>query len=117
LKPEKLETYHSTESSPCASTARTDGEHGELFGSFGLICYDRKGNELWRLPCDCLEPGDTHRNLVAVAGNLVVVIRDRDEGSSLLAVDLRTGKKVWETARPDSHEALERPSPGRMPCG
>jgi len=50
-----------------------------------------------------------------IAGNLVVVIRDRDEGSSLLAVDLRTGKKVWEPLVRIRMEALERPSPGRMP--
>src|SRR2546430_1935360 len=49
LKPEKLETYHGIESSPAASTPATDGERlVSYFGSFGLICYDRQGNELWR---------------------------------------------------------------------
>ncbi len=44
-----------------------------------------------------------------IAGNLVVVMRDRDELSSVLAVDLRTGKKVWETARPDSFGSFGTP--------
>jgi len=46
LKPDKLEIYHGTESSPAASTPATDGERVvSYFGSFGLICYDSKGNE------------------------------------------------------------------------
>jgi outer membrane protein assembly factor BamB len=51
LKPDKLETYHSTENSPAATTPATDGQRViSYFGSFGLICYDRKGTELWRHP-------------------------------------------------------------------
>jgi len=38
-----------------------------------------------------------------------VVSRDRDDASTLLAVDLRSGKKVWETARPDSYGAFGTP--------
>lgn len=41
--------------------------------------------------------------------NLVVVMRDRDAASSLLAVDLRTGKTAWETARPDSFGSFGTP--------
>src|SRR5882724_6189908 len=100
LKPDKLEMYHRTESSPATSTPTTDGERVvSYFGSFGLICYDRKGNELWRheLPVALSLGGYGTATSPLIAGNLVVVSRDRDERSSLLAVDLRTGKKVWET--------------------
>src|SRR5689334_17674940 len=45
LKTGKLEMFHSTESSPAASTPSTDGERiVSYFGSFGLICFDRNGN-------------------------------------------------------------------------
>jgi outer membrane protein assembly factor BamB len=51
LKPEKLEMFHGTESSPAASTPAADSEHVvSYFGSFGLICHDHKGKELWRQP-------------------------------------------------------------------
>ena len=112
LKPDKLEMYHGIESSPAASTPATDGERVvSYFGSFGLICYDRKGNELWRhpLPIALSLGGYGTATSPLIAGNLVVVSRDRDEGSSLLAVDLRTGKKVWETPRPDSHGGFGTP--------
>jgi len=112
LKPDKLETYHRTESSPATSSPATDGERVvSYFGSFGLICYDRKGNELWRheLPVALSLGGYGTATSPLIAGNLVVVSRDRDEGSSLLAVDLLTGKKVWETARPDSYGSFGTP--------
>ena len=112
LKPDKLETYHGTESSPAASTPATDGERVvSYFGSFGLICYDRKCNELWRhpLPVALSLGGYGTATSPLMAGSLVVVSHDRDEGSSLLALDLRTGKKVWETARPDSYGSFGTP--------
>jgi outer membrane protein assembly factor BamB len=112
LKPDKLEVYHSTESSPAASTPATDGECVvSYFGSFGVICYNRQGKELWRhpLPLALSLGGYGTAASPLIAGNRVVVSCDRDEGSSLLALDLRTGKKIWETARPDSHGGFGSP--------
>ncbi len=112
IKPDNLELYHRTESSPAAASPATDGEHVvSYFGSFGLICHDRKGNELWRhpLPVALSLGGYGTSTSPLIAGGLVVISRDRDEGSSLLAVDLRTGKKVWETARPDSYGSFGTP--------
>src|SRR5437016_3829085 len=112
LKPDKLETYHNTESSPATSSPATDGERVvSYFGSFGLVCYDHKGNELWRhpLPVALSLGGYGTATSPLIAGNKVVVSRDRDEGSSLLAVDLRTGKTLWETARPDSYGSFGTP--------
>jgi outer membrane protein assembly factor BamB len=112
LKPEKLEMYHGTESSPAASTPATDGERVvTYFGSFGLLCYDLNGKELWRhpLPMALSLGGYGTATSPLISGNLVLVSRDRDEGSSLLAVDLHTGKKVWETPRPDSYGSFGTP--------
>ncbi len=106
VKPEKLETFHSTESSPAASTLAIDGERVvSYFGSFGLVCYDLQGKELWRhvLPTALSLGGYGTATCPLIAGNLVVISRDRDDASSVLAVDLRTGEKVWETSRPDAY--------------
>src|SRR5581483_6040944 len=105
VKAEKLEMFHSTESSPAASSPATDGERiVSYFGSFGLVCYDLHGNELWRypLPTAMSLGGYGTATCPQIAGNLVIVSRDRDQASSLLALDLKTGKKAWETPRPDS---------------
>ena len=51
VKVEKLETYHNSEGSPAAATPATDGDRVvSYFGSFGLVCYDFKGNEVWKHP-------------------------------------------------------------------
>ncbi len=112
IKPEKLELFHSTESSPAASTPATDGERlVTYFGSFGLVCYDMKGNELWRhpLPLALSLGGYGTATCPLIADNLVVISRDRDDASSVLAVDVRTGRKVWETARPDAYGSFGTP--------
>ena len=112
VKPDKLEMYHGTESSPAASTPSTDGERVvSYFGSFGLICYDPKGNELWRHPLPMAISLGSYGTATSplIANKLVVVVCDREAGSSLLAVDLLTGKKAWETPRPDSYGSFGTP--------
>jgi outer membrane protein assembly factor BamB len=112
IKPEKLEMFHGSESSPAAATPATDGERVvSYFGSFGLICHDLDGKELWRhpLPLALSLGGYGTASSPLLAGNVVVVSRDRDEASSLLALDVRTGKRIWETARPDSYGSFGTP--------
>jgi outer membrane protein assembly factor BamB len=112
LKPDKLETFHSTESSPAVPTPATDGQRlVSYFGSFGLICYDRKGTELWRHPLPVALSAGGYGTAASplIAGNLVVVNRDQNEGSSLLAVDLHTGNTAWETPRPDARGSFGTP--------
>jgi outer membrane protein assembly factor BamB len=112
LKPDKLEMFHSTESSPAVPTPATDGQRlVSYFGSFGLICYDCKGTELWRhpLPVALSAGGYGTSSSPLIAGNLVVVLRDQNVGSSLIAVDLRTGKTAWETPRPEAHGSFGTP--------
>jgi outer membrane protein assembly factor BamB len=112
VKPAEFEMFHSTESSPAVPTPATDGKRVvSYFGSFGLICYDREGTELWRhpLPLALSTGGYGTAASPLIAGNMVVVNRDQNEGSSLLAVDLSTGKTDWETPRPDAHGSFGTP--------
>src|SRR5436309_169688 len=88
VKAEKLETFHSTESSPAAPTPATDGQRVvSYFGSFGVVCYDLHGTELWRhpLPLALSLGGYGTASSPVIAGKLVVVSCDRDQESSLLA--------------------------------
>jgi outer membrane protein assembly factor BamB len=112
VKPEKLETFHGSESSPAASSPATDGQRVvSYFGSFGVVCYDLNGKELWRhaLPLALSLGGYGTATSPLIAGNLVLVSRDRDQQSSLLALDLQTGEKVWETPRPDAYGSFGTP--------
>ena len=112
IKAAKLETFHNTEGSPAASTPATDGRHVvSYFGSFGVICYDFQGNEIWRhaLPVASSGGGFGTGTSPVIAAKRVLLNRDQDQDSSLLALDLRTGKILWEAARPDAYGSFGTP--------
>lgn len=111
-KTDELEEFHATEGSPAASTPATDGERVvSYFGSFGLICHDFGGKELWqhRLPVAQTAGSFGSGGSPVIADGLVLVNRDQMKNCSLLAADLRTGKKVWETGRPDVSQSFGTP--------
>ena len=111
-KAEKLEEFHPTEGSPAASTPATDGKRVvSYFGSCGLICYDLKGKELWRHPLPTAKTAGNFGSGASpvIVEDLVLVNRDQVTGCSLLAVDLKTGKKVWEAARTDLSQSFGTP--------
>src|SRR6185295_8455421 len=104
--------FHATEGSPAASTPATDGKRVvSYFGSCGLVCYDLKGKELWQHPLPVAQTagGIGTGCSPLIAGGLVLVNRDQLKNCSLLAVDLRTGKKAWEAARPDVMQSFGTP--------
>ena len=90
------------DSSPASSTPASDGERVySYFGSYGLIAYDFDGREVWRKPLSLIISLNGSGTSPVLMDGMVIVNRDQEEGkSSLLAVDARTGKTVWETPRP-----------------
>lgn len=112
VTPEKLEEFHATEGSPAASTVATDGNRVvSYFGSCGLVCYDMEGKELWRHPLPTAQTAGGFGSGCSpvIVDDLVLVNRDQVTGCSLLAVDLKTGKKAWEAARPDVSQSYGTP--------
>ena len=100
----EIEQYFKTEGSPAASTPVTDGERVvTYFGSCGLICYDLDGNELWKyeLPVALTNNDFGTGSSPVLADGMVILQRDQRQDSKLLAIDLKTGSKVWETKRDD----------------
>jgi outer membrane protein assembly factor BamB len=108
----KLEEFHATEGSPAASTPATDGSRVvSYFGSSGLVCHDFDGAERWRLelPTADTAGGFGSGTSPLLAGGRVFLNRDQARQSSLLAVDLLTGRKVWERPRPDASTSYGTP--------
>jgi outer membrane protein assembly factor BamB len=113
IKPEAYEEHHRSDGSPAASTPATDGRHVvSYFGSFGLVCHDFTGQELWRMPLGVAESGGKFGTGTSpiIVGRHVVLNRDQHQYSSLLAVDVETGRKIWETPRPDSAGSFGSPA-------
>ena len=97
-----IEPYHITEGSPAASTPVTDGKRIiSYFGSCGLFCYDLAGKQLWKyeLPT-AATPFDFGSGVSPVlADGLVILVRDENKNSKILAVDATTGGLKWEQQR------------------
>lgn len=104
VKPPGVELFHQMEGSPAASTPATDGTHVvSYFGSFGVLCHDLDGRELWRHPLPMAETVGQYGSGASpiIVGGRVLVNRDQYQYSSLLALDVKTGGKLWEASRPD----------------
>jgi len=93
-----LEKVHEV-SSPAGSTPATDGERVYVyFGSYGLICYDLTGKQLWerRLPL----PENPYGAVASpiVAGNFLI-FNHQGKDAYLLALNRRDGRTIWKTDR------------------
>src|SRR5262249_11490669 len=92
---DKLGLFQNREGSPAASTPAANGSRVvSYFGSFGLVCYDSRGKELWRHPLPVAQSGGSFGTGTSpiLVGNRVILNRDQEQNSSLLALDLATGK-------------------------
>lgn len=107
-----LEEFHLTEGSPAAASPVTDGRHViAYFGSFGLLAYDVDGTERWQhpLPVARTEGNFGSGTSPLLLADRVILNRDVAGGSSILALDLKTGRTLWETPRPDSPTSYGSP--------
>src|SRR5262245_47024832 len=96
----QIERYHKPESSPASSTPATDGRRiVSYFGSCGLFCYDLSGKELWKYPLRTAVMKQNFGTGVSpiIVDGLVILVRDVTGDSKIMAVDLATGKRAWDT--------------------
>ncbi len=109
IKPKALEPTHRL-SNPSTPTPVADPERVYCyFGSFGVVAYDRNGSEVWHheLPPPVVEFG-TAASPVLV-GDLLILVRDQDTGSHLLALRRSTGEIVWRKERPEFRRSFATP--------
>ena len=96
---EKIERVYKV-NSPATATPVTDGERVYVsFGSYGLLCYDFEGKELWRRPLPLPPAGFGTGTSPVLAGELLL-LNSQGKDLHLLAVDRKTGDTVWTTAQP-----------------
>lgn len=106
---QRLEPTHRI-SNPAASTPITDGSRVySYFGSYGLLCHDMLGKQLWTRPLNTPMTEFGSGTSPVLAEGLLILNRDGDLNSSLLAVDKLTGKTVWETARSEFRRGFATP--------
>lgn len=93
---------HHGDNSFATASPTTDGKKlYAWFGSAGLFCYDLEGNLVWSRG---LGPVKTRLSFgegssPVVHGNRVMILRDQDEQSYLVALDADSGETVWQANR------------------
>lgn len=115
----QIERFHKTEGSPAASSPATDGKRiVSYFGSCGLLCYDLAGKELWRyeMPTAVTQFDFGTGVSPLIVDGLVILLRDESKNPKIIAVDLATGKLVWETKR-ESKSSFSTPVICETPNG
>jgi outer membrane protein assembly factor BamB len=87
----------------CSPT--TDGERiYASFGSHGLYCLDLQGKVLWERDLGRMEKRMSfgEGSSPVLSGKYLLVLRDHEGPSNLLALDKFTGETLWEVSRDES---------------
>ena len=94
---EKIERVYKV-NSPASATPATDGERVYVsFGSYGVLCYDFTGKELWNTPLPTPRTGFGSATSPVVAGEFVL-LNGQGKDQHLVALDKHTGKVAWTTS-------------------
>jgi len=82
----------------CSASPATDGDRVVVsHGSAGMHCYDLGGKELWKVSLGKLEHIWGNASSPVIYGDLVILWCGPGARAFLLAVNKKTGAKVWET--------------------
>lgn len=95
------------------------------FGSYGLLCYDFEGREVWRKPIPTPKSLYGSASSPILHGGHVVLVLDSDADlpnsklsqSRVLAVNAATGETAWETPRPLLRSGWSTPAIWKLPDG
>ena len=87
--------------SPATPTPAADDKHVYVyFGTYGLVCYDHKGNEIWHRTINT--PANQYgmaTSPILYKDTVILVLDDNRGTSRLLAVNRDTGETAWEQPR------------------
>ncbi len=95
-----------------AGSPTTDGERLYVsFGSRGIFCFSLNGKLVWEIDLGDMRTrfGWGEAVTPVLAGDLLIVNWDQEEGSFIVALDKRTGKTVWKTERPEEVSSWNTP--------
>ena len=112
-----IEKFHKA-SSPATPTPYVDEDRLFVyFGSYGLLCYDHDGKELWKKPIATPKSLYGMSTSPVVYKDKVILVLDNDANapksklsqSKVLALNKNTGETAWETPRPFQRSGWSTP--------
>jgi len=95
-----------------AASPTTDGKRlFASFGSRGIFCFSLDGERLWQKDLGDMRTRFAWGEAVtpSLAGNLLVINWDAEEGSFITALDTTTGEEVWRKERPGERTSWNTP--------
>jgi len=96
------EGFRQGEGSFASSSGLADGKHlYAYFGSRGMYCYDFDGKELWSQDLGKMRMAMSfgEGSSPALYRDILIVNRDNEDDSCIIALDKNTGKKLWQRPR------------------
>jgi outer membrane protein assembly factor BamB len=103
---------------PASASPVTDGTGVyAFFQDFGLIAFDLKGKERWRMPLPPMNIFYGYGASPILVDDKLILPVDQDLGAYLLAVDKKTGKLKWKTERPEVISGYSTPTIYQPPGG
>lgn len=96
------EGYRQNEGSFASSSGLTDGKHlYAYFGSRGFYCYDLDGTLLWEQDLGKMRMamGFGEGSSPALHRDTLIINRDNEDNSFIIALDKNTGKTLWKKPR------------------
>jgi outer membrane protein assembly factor BamB len=96
------EGYRQNEGSFASSSGLTDGKHlYAYFGSRGFYCYDLDGKPLWDQDLGKMRMamGFGEGSSPTLYRDTLIVNRDNEDNSFIIALDKNTGKTLWKKPR------------------
>lgn len=107
----QLEAYHRATGSPAAATTACDGERVySFFGSYGLICHDVNGRQLWERRLGPFQDEFGASSSPVLVNDKLILNEDHDLDSFLVALNCRTGEILWKTPRPEAVRSYSTPA-------
>lgn len=101
IETEEIETGHPS-FNPASSTPASDGERVvAYFGSYGLICFNKDGEQLWDVKMPLAKSYAGNATSPTIVDDKVILYRGNNVGHFLLAVDKRTGEELWKSPQPE----------------
>ena len=85
---------------PASISPVTDGENVYVFfRDVGLLSYDSAGKLRWKMPLEPFANYMGQSSSPILAGDLLIILADQDEGSYIAALSPSNGEIEWKTAR------------------
>ena len=97
-----VEDSHHRTATFASNTGITDGEHlYAFFGSQGLYCFDFEGSLKWEKDLGDMKTRNSfgEGSSLALQGTTLVINWDHEGDSFIVALDKRSGKKLWRHER------------------